>query len=152
MYLHSFYVPENDKGHKNRLAYNPICFLSPNEQQNHLHVLWIGSGRYWCVLDDFELKGNFTDSTVWNTGEAGDIHLMMSYLAHPLLSLPIEQLNKTKSQSLTLVPVMFFNVTLSCFFSSDFKLIYFLFYFYSEFFTPFLLAKNKNNLVKLQVA
>ena len=56
MYLHSFYVPENDKGHKNRLAYNPICFLTPNEQQNYLHVLWIGSGRYWCVLDDFELS------------------------------------------------------------------------------------------------
>ena len=28
------------------------------------------------VLDTFELKGNFTDSTVCNTGETGDVHLV----------------------------------------------------------------------------
>jgi hypothetical protein len=46
MYHHSFYVPEDDTGHKNKQAYSPICFprltegqVSPNEQQKHLLVL-----------------------------------------------------------------------------------------------------------------
>ena len=36
---------------------------------SNMDILISGMG----VFDAFGLKGNFTDSTVWDTGEAGDI-------------------------------------------------------------------------------
>ena len=50
----------------------PLIFLqSWGMKEKNLNILKAGLG----VEIHFELKGNLTDSTVWNTGETGDIHL-----------------------------------------------------------------------------
>ena len=46
------------------------------------------------VLELFELKGNFTDSTVWNTGESGDMDKVPK-LRHFIIFLKKKELQKS---------------------------------------------------------
>ena len=59
--------------------------MHQNAGRNIQHILITGLDA--CHV--FEWKGNLTDSTVWNTGETGDIHLMAFFFVMNYIKIKI---------------------------------------------------------------